>query len=72
VVEALASLIEDGLAKAYRLSSKDPFATELQGMPPTEVIEEYFKTYFLITKKGMDLHLSDDTWWPFDDEGNLV
>ena len=42
IVDALAGLIEDGLAKA---------------------------TYFYITKKGMDLHLSDDTWWPFDDEG---
>jgi hypothetical protein len=71
VVEALAALIEDGLAKAYILSGTggDPFSGELQGMPPMDVVEEYFKTYFFMTKKGMDLHLSDDTWWPFDDEG---
>jgi hypothetical protein len=39
-------------------------------MPPMDVIEEG-RIYFYITKKGMDLHLSDDTWWPFDDEGKL-
>jgi hypothetical protein len=71
VVDALAGLIDDGLAKAYILagSGRDPFSGELQGMPPMDVIEENFRTYFYITKKGMDLHLADDTWWPFDDEG---
>jgi hypothetical protein len=44
---------------------------EFQGMPPIEVVEEHFRTYFFATKKGMDLHLSDDAWWPFDDDGNL-
>jgi hypothetical protein len=29
-----------------------------------------FKTYFYLTKKGLDLHLSDGTW-PFDDLGDL-
>ena len=38
-------------------------------MPSLDVIEENFTTYFYITKKGMDLHLSDDTWWPFDEQG---
>jgi hypothetical protein len=75
VVEALAGLIEEGLAKAYILSgdSRDPFAGELPGMPPMDVVEEYFRTYFYITKKGLDhhsLHRSDGTW-PFDDEGDL-
>lgn len=37
-------------------------------MPPLDVVEEYFKTYFYITKKGMDLHLSDDMWAAFDDD----
>jgi hypothetical protein len=47
VVEALAGLIEVGLAKAYILSAypNDP-SRELQGMPPMDVIEENFKTYF--------------------------
>jgi len=67
IVNALAGLVEDGLAKAYLLSSREP-EQALQGMPPLDVIEECFKTYFYITKKGMDLHLSDDTWWPFDDD----
>jgi hypothetical protein len=71
IVDALEGLIEDGLAKAYLLSATmgpDPFAGELPGMPPMDVVEEYFQTYFYITKKGMDFHLADDTWWPFDDE----
>jgi hypothetical protein len=64
VVDALAGLIEDGLAKAYLLpgTGRDPFSGELDGMPPMDVIEEGFKAYFYITKKGMNLHLSDDTW----------
>jgi hypothetical protein len=70
VVDALSALIEDGLAKAYVLSCWEP-AKELQGMPDIDVPEEYFKTYLHITKKGMDFHQSDDTWWPFDDHGNL-
>jgi hypothetical protein len=71
VVDALAGLIEDGFAKAYLLSSREPHTTELQGMPAMDVIEDVFKTYFYITKKGMDFHLADDTWWPLDDEDNL-
>jgi hypothetical protein len=69
IVDALAHLIEEGLAKAYLLSSKEPCSTEILGMPALDVVEEDFKTYFYITQKGRDLHLSDDTWWPFDDNG---
>ncbi len=54
------------------MSPTEPFSTELKGMPPVDVVEEYFETYFYITKKGMDLHLSDDTSWPFDDDGNVL
>jgi hypothetical protein len=68
IVDALGKLVDDGLAKAYLLSSTQPH-TELRGMPPLDAVEENFETYFYITKKGMDLHLSDDTWWPFDDQG---
>ena len=70
IVKALAELIKDGLAKAYLLSGTKPYATELPGMPQIDVAEEDFKTYFYITKKGLDLHRSDDTYWPFDDEDN--
>jgi len=54
------------------LSGTEPFSTELQGMPPVHVVEEDFKTYFYITKKGMEFHRSDDTWWPFDDDDNVL
>ena len=60
IVDALTELIENGLAKAYLLSSTDP-AQELKGMPPLDVVEADFKTYFYITRKETDLHLSDDT-----------
>jgi hypothetical protein len=42
IVNALKGLIEDGLAKAYLLSGNlgpDPFAGELPGMPPLDVVE---------------------------------
>jgi len=55
VVEALAGLIEDGLAKAYVLSGTKPYSTELPGMPSLEIVEVHFKTHFYITKKGVDL-----------------
>ena len=64
VVDTLAGLVEDGMAKAYDLSSREPFCMELSGMPPLDSIEEDFKTYFYITKCGMDFHRSDDSWFP--------
>jgi len=47
IVHALSGLIQDGLAKAYRLSPFEPYSTELQGMPPLDVIEENFETLLL-------------------------
>ena len=72
IVEALTRLVDTGLVKAYDLSASgpDPFSGELRGMPPLDVIEENFKTYFYVTKRGLDSHLSDPSW-PFDDEGIL-
>lgn len=67
-MDVLAGLIQDGLAR-YRLSDTDP--SEFDSMPPLDIVEEDFKTYFWTTKKGLDLQLSDDTWWPFDNDGNL-
>ena len=75
IVKTVSELVEDGLAKAYDLSGTIigmPFSGELQGMPPVDIVEEDFKTYFYLTKKGMDFHLSDDTWWPFDDDDNVL
>ncbi len=70
-MNALGGLIQDGLAKAYLLSDTEPYSTELHGMPPLDAVEEDFKTYFYITKKGIDLLLASKTDWHFDDEGNL-
>src|SRR6185369_3421030 len=64
IVGALTGLVEDGLAKAYRLSES---AAALTAMPPVDVIEEDFQTYFYITKAGMALHQSDEGW-PFDED----
>jgi hypothetical protein len=69
VVEALTELVEGGLAKAWHLSPSQ--SVELSSMPPMDEIEEFFKTYFFITEKGMKVHLSDDSWYPVDGEGNL-
>jgi hypothetical protein len=41
-------------------------------MPTLDAIEEDFQTYFYITKSGKDFLLSDDTWYPFNDEGELL
>jgi len=71
VVTALAGLIEDGLAKAYDLSRRKPLDAELPGMPPMDEVEEDFKTYFTSTPQGTELQVSDDSWYPFDDDDNL-
>jgi len=67
IVDALAGLVADGLAKA----SFPGESVKIEGMPPMDVVEEFFKTYFFITEMGMELHLSDGTWYPFDDDRNL-
>jgi hypothetical protein len=69
VVDALAKLIAQGLAKAYLLSGTEPFSVELKDMPLLEAVEEDFKTYFLATETGIKFHVSDDKWWPLRDEG---
>jgi hypothetical protein len=72
IVSALASLVWEGLAKAYdlrNLRNSDPFSGELPGMPPADEVEENFRTYFYLTQKGMDVHCSDDPEWPFGDDG---
>lgn len=68
IVDALTKLVNDGLANAYHL----PNQHELGIMPSLDVIEEDFATYFLRTKKGLEFHRSDSTWWPFDAEDNLL
>lgn len=73
IVRTLQELVEGGLAKAYDLSASgtDPFSGEIAGMPPLDVVEENFKTWFYITHKGQEFHTADDAWWPFDDAGSV-
>jgi hypothetical protein len=49
------------------LRDGSPFGGELPGLPALDVAEEDFQTHFYTTKKGIDFHLADDSWWPFDD-----
>jgi len=74
ILIALGDLVGAGLAKAYRLSSSEP--EEICKMPAaSEIGSPYLTTandiYFLVTTKGMDLQLSPNKDWPFD-ENNLL
>jgi hypothetical protein len=71
IVEALTELVKSGLAKAEHLSPWPGESVEVEGMPTMDEIEEFFKTYFFITERGMEVHLSNGPRWPRDDEGNL-
>src|SRR5689334_21955889 len=55
VVQNLRMLVEAGLAKAYDLSRRmgNPLSGELDRMPPLDVPEEDFNTYFYPTQEGM-------------------
>lgn len=67
VIAALEKLIALGLVRAYDLSCRPGCSAELDGMPGIMTIEEDFRTYFLATDEGIELQLSDDTWWPFNE-----
>jgi len=73
VVEGLRALVEGGLAKAYDLTAfgRDEFSCEIAGMPPLDVVDVEFRTYFYVTKKGIDFHQADQSWWPLSDEDVL-
>ncbi len=72
VVDTLSGLVEEGMAKAYLLSRREPYQTEIARMPPIDLIEMDFQTYFYITKKGLDFHCADGTWWPFTDDDTAL
>lgn len=59
MVDALTTLVAEGLAQGYLLSRFSPFATELRDMPALDVPEEDFKTYFYITQTGREFLLSN-------------
>jgi hypothetical protein len=74
IVRTLGELVAEGLAKAYLLSGNngDPLSGEIQGMPSLDIVEENFETYFYSYEEGHGLQISDYTWWPFDDEDNVL
>jgi hypothetical protein len=43
----------------------------LPDMPPLDVEEETFITYFYVTERGMAFLEADGRWWPLDDHGAL-
>ena len=55
IVNAIAGLVQDGLASAYNLRNlpppSDPLSGVLESMPSLDQVEKNFKTYFYITKK---------------------
>ena len=67
--QALIELTESGLAKAYHLSGRAPFAEELQGIPPFDGSHDY---YFLITEDGLQALAVWRKDWPLDDEGDFI
>ncbi len=70
VDQAIATLVNDGLAKAYKLSGNgDPL--ELPGMPPAHpVLEWYEGYYFWITPAGREVYVAFSDW-PSNDDGEL-
>jgi len=73
IVEELMSLIDAGLAKAYRLFASHWPVEEFDGRPPLEELEESGGgyTYFWTTESGLELYGSRDDWWPFDEDDQL-
>jgi hypothetical protein len=68
---ALIELTESGLARAYRLSSREPFVEELQDLPPFDGSYDY---YFWITEEGLRSLTAGRALidWPLDDEHELI
>lgn len=69
IIEALAGLIQSGLARTYRF--RPPYKSppdRLSGVPPLKEIGKY---YFWATPQGRDLQVSDRSWYPFDDDEEL-
>ncbi len=67
IVDALTDLVAQGLAAAFTLSPYEPHSVPIDGMPSADSVEENFKTYFLITQKGAQLHLADSGPLKLDD-----
>jgi len=60
IVNALAALVEEDWRRRMRSPVPHPFLSELEAMPVLDVIEEYYSTYFLATKRGIELHVADN------------
>jgi hypothetical protein len=68
VIKSLIVLIESGMAKAYRFEPMAKGPNEVNG--PLQ-LDEIQKFYFWATQQGIDLQVSDGSWWPFDDNDEL-
>jgi hypothetical protein len=68
IVRALGDLMETKLARGFLLTPNSKTPKEIGRIPDPADMEKY---YFRVTKKGMDLQLSDYEGWPFDDENAL-
>src|SRR5579862_430345 len=69
ILDVLITLIKDGVAQAYRYSGPPRHEyDETQGVPPLDEIDDPWHSYFLVTKKGREVHAANTAHWPFDDE----
>ena len=68
ILDALTTLIKDGLVQAYRYSGppRNEF-DKIQGVPPLDEIDNPWYSYFFVTKKGREVHSATEDW-PFDDD----
>jgi len=62
-------LLNHGLAKAYLLSTREPYVLGIPGVPSIEELDEY---YFLLTEKGIEALNATTAPWPFDEDDNLL
>ena len=74
--EGLIALVQSGLAKAYLLSGREPFVTEIEGLPPSDSFlpssNDFPDYYFLITDKGREALSAWADQWPLDEEDELL
>jgi len=67
IIQALRELMRRGYLTA---TYKDADCWQYDGMPPLEDIKP-FGAYFWVTGDGWDYLNANDSWWPFDDDGEF-
>ena len=71
IVEALAGLIQDGMAKAYLLSTWSRSRLNFKACRRSMSSRSTFETYFFVTKKGIEFPALRRLLVAFDDSGEL-